>query len=210
MYFNSRMLKVPFIVWLLILLSACGDKPTQLTALKSNSVILAYGDSLTFGYGANSKTESYPAILSQLSGIEVVNKGISGETSQQGLERLPSVLAEVNPSLVILCHGGNDLIRKLSQQQLKSNLDQMIQLIQNTGAEVMLIGVPNFSLMLSIPDLYSQLSELQNVPIQLDILQKIERDRRLKSDQVHPNAAGYKLMAETIHQELVDLGALIK
>lgn len=210
MYFNSRMLKVPFIVWLLILLSACGDKPTQLTALKSNSVILAYGDSLTFGYGANSKTESYPAILSQLSGIEVVNKGISGETSQQGLERLPSVLAEVNPSLVILCHGGNDLIRKLSQQQLKSNLDQMIQLIQNTGAEVMLIGVPNFSLMLSIPDLYSQLSELQNVPIQLDILQKIERDRRLKSDQVHPNAAGYKLMAETIYQELVDLGALIK
>jgi len=204
------MLKVPFIVWLLILLSACGDKPTQLTALKSNSVILAYGDSLTFGYGANSKTESYPAILSQLSGIEVVNKGISGETSQQGLERLPSVLAEVNPSLVILCHGGNDLIRKLSQQQLKSNLDQMIQLIQNTGAEVMLIGVPNFSLMLSIPDLYSQLSELQNVPIQLDILQKIERDRRLKSDQVHPNAAGYKLMAETIYQELVDLGALIK
>ena len=210
MYFNSRMLKVPFIVWLLILLSACGDKPTQLTALKSNSVILAYGDSLTFGYGANSKTESYPAILSQLSGIEVVNKGISGETSQQGLERLPSVLAEVNPSLVILCHGGNDLIRKLSQQQLKSNLDQMIQLIQNTGAEVMLIGVPNFSLMLSIPDLYSQLSELQSVPIQLDILQKIERDRRLKSDQVHPNAAGYKLMAETIYQELVDLGALIK
>lgn len=204
------MLKVPFILWLMVLLTACGDKAPSLSPLTADSVILAYGDSLTYGYGVNSETESYPAVLSQLTGLKVVNKGISGEISKDGLARLPAVLAEVNPNLVILCHGGNDLIRGLGKQQLTSNLEQMIQLIQSTGAEVMLVAVPNFSLMLSVPELYPQVAEAYNVPIQLDIIRSIETSPKLKSDQIHPNAAGYKLMAETFNELLLDSGALVK
>jgi len=204
------MLKVSFILWLMVLLTACGDKAPSLSPLTADSVILAYGDSLTYGYGVNSETESYPAVLSQLTGLKVVNKGISGEISKDGLTRLPAVLAEVNPNLVILCHGGNDLIRGLGKQQLKSNLEKMIQLIQSTGAEVMLVAVPNFSLMLSVPELYPQVAEAYNVPIQLDIIRSIETSPKLKSDQIHPNAAGYKLMAETFNELLLDSGALVK
>lgn len=181
---------------------ACSDDRVQLTPLDDNAVIVAFGDSLTYGTGVNSTTQSYPTILSQLTGITVINKGIPGEISQLGLERLADVLQETQPDLVILCHGGNDLIKKLNRQQLKNNLEQMIIQIQESGAELVLIGVPSFNIMLKVPDLYQQLAEQYTIPIDLTILPKIERDSSLKSDQIHPNAQGYKLMAERIYQLL--------
>ncbi len=205
---NRGLFKAIIIIGLTLFLSACSDSSPRLTPLAPDAVILSYGDSLTFGSGSNSKTQSYPAILAQLTGINVINEGIPGEVTLQGLERLPSVLAEVNPDLVILCHGGNDIIRKSGQQQLKSNLEKMITLVKQSGAEVVLIAVPNFNLMLNVPDLYPELAEMHTIPIELAILQKVERSPKLKSDHIHPNAAGYKLMAESIHRLLVETGAL--
>jgi len=191
----------------LCLLSCADDKPA-LTPLAADATILAFGDSLTYGSGANSKSESYPAVLSQLTGLKVINAGIPGEISRLGLERLADALQETQPKLVILCHGGNDIIRKLGSQQLKQNLQQMIELVHSTGAEVMLIGVPNFNLMLNVPDLYPDLATRYNIPIQLTILPKIERSPKFKSDQIHPNAAGYSLMADSVHELLQESGAL--
>jgi acyl-CoA thioesterase-1 len=203
---NKGLFKVIVIIWVILFFSGCSDSQPTLIRLAPDAVILAYGDSLTFGSGSNSETQSYPAILAQLSGLTVIKKGVPGEVTQQGLERLPSVLAQVKPDLVILCHGGNDIIQKLGQQHLKSNLDKMIALIKESGTEVVLIAVPN--LMLNIPDLYHELSEVHTVPIELAILQKVDRTPKLKSDYIHPNAAGYKLIAESIHQLLVKSGAL--
>ncbi|MFW5450871.1 MAG: GDSL-type esterase/lipase family protein [Methylophagaceae bacterium] len=187
---------------------SCSDDRTKLTPLKQDAVILAFGDSLTFGSGANSATESYPAVLQQLSGRKVVNAGIPGEVSQVGLERLPDILSEEMPDLVILCHGGNDLIRKLGQQQLKNNLDQMISLIQRSGSQVVLIGVPNFNLMLKVPDLYLELAQDHKIPIQAEIIPQLERSPKLKSDTIHPNAQGYHQLAEHVQILLTESGAL--
>lgn len=198
-----------FIFLLLALcLSSCSDNKPTLSALDNDAVILAFGDSLTFGIGANSKTESYPTVLSRLTGLQVVNEGISGEVTKHGLERLEDVLQSVKPDLVILCHGGNDIIRKLGKEQLKNNLKQMIVLIESTGAEVVLVGVPNFNLMLNVPKLYSELALEHELPIELKILPELERNPKMKSDQIHPNAQGYRLMAERIYTLLQSSGAI--
>ena len=189
-------------------LASCSDNKATLSPLADDTVILAYGDSLTYGIGANAATQSYPAVLQKLTGFTVINAGISGEVTAQGLQRLPMVLKNVKPNLVILCHGGNDLIRRLGKEQLKSNLNKMITLIQASGAEVVLLGVPNFNLMLSVPELYSELAEAYNLPIDIELLSKLERDPKMKSDQIHPNAAGYSVMATVVQKLLVEAGAL--
>jgi len=206
---QEKYLKSIVALLLTLCLFSCSNDRVLLSPLNGDATILAFGDSLTYGSGSNSTTQSYPAILAQLTGLNVINAGIPGEISQYGLERLADVMQETNPSLVILCHGGNDIIRKLGKVQLKQNLEQMITLIQGSGAEVILIGVPNFSLMLNVPDLYPELATSYNIPIELTILPKIERSPKLKSDQIHPNAQGYSLMAESIYSLLQDSGALL-
>lgn len=197
---KNHLTRFTIVLLLVVQLIACSDEKPQLIALNDDAIILAFGDSLTYGSGANITTQSYPAVLAELTGLTVVNKGIPGEISRLGLARLADVLQEVNPDLVILCHGGNDLIRKLGKAQLKDNLDKMITLIQSNGIQVILVGVPNFSLLLNVPDLYSDLATQHNIPIELTILPKIERNPKLKSDHIHPNAEGYKLVAESIYQ----------
>lgn len=94
----------------LLVLSACDSDPQQLKQLRPNDVILAFGDSLTLGVGAEAKL-SYPAQLSRLLARKVVNAGVSGEVSAEGARRLPDLLDRYEPDLLILCHGGNDLLR---------------------------------------------------------------------------------------------------
>lgn len=196
---KGRILNSFTAILIVLFLVSCSDNGSKLTPLNHDSVILAYGDSLTFGSGANPKTQSYPAVLQQLTKLNVINSGVPGEISRDGLERLPDVLEQVKPDLVILCHGGNDLIRKLGTGQLKDNLEQMITLIQTSGAEVVLIGVPQLGLTLTVPDLYKELSQTYNIPIELEILPELEKNPKVKSDHIHPNAAGYELFAQSIN-----------
>lgn len=171
------------------------------TQLQSNAKILAFGDSLTYGKGAPS--QSYPTQLQNLININVLNEGKSGEPSTLGLARLPSLLKQHQPDLVILCHGGNDLIRKKSKDILKANLVKMIRLSKGIGAKVLLVGVPNFKLIrFSTEDLYKEVAEEEGVMYEGDILTTIENDTSLKSDRIHPNAKGYGLMAEAFAEVL--------
>jgi acyl-CoA thioesterase-1 len=164
---KRRSLSYGILLWCCFCLISCSDSLPSLRPLATNAVILAFGDSLTFGTGANSQTESYPAVLQQLIGRTVINAGIPGEISQQGLLQLPMILEQTKPNLVVLCHGGNDLIRQLGNEQLKNNLEKMIRLIQNSGAEVLLIAVPRFSITLAVPDLYTELATAHKLPIEL-------------------------------------------
>jgi len=170
--------------------------------------VLAFGDSLTHGTGAN-PAESYPAVLERsVRTIRVVNAGIPGETSAQGLERLPGVLDEVKPRLLILCHGGNDFLRRLDENQARANIRSMIGLARDRGIGVVLLATPKPSLPPSVPTFYSELASELRVPFEEDSIRAVVIDSRLKSDLVHPNAQGYARIAEAVQKVLKKAGAI--
>lgn len=196
------------LIILFIFLSACGKPEPVFEKLSKDAVILAFGDSLTYGTGAGLNT-SYPKILSSLSFREVINAGIPGEISSAGLKRLPALLDELQPELLILIHGGNDLLRKIPQQQTLNNLQQMLNEAKLRDIKVVMLGVPKPSLFLmSSAEIYQQIADEQKIPIDLETLPNILGSNHLKSDAIHPNSDGYKLMAENIFTLLVDTGAL--
>lgn len=188
------------------LLAACGGGPA-LSPVPPEATILAFGDSLTYGTGA-ARGQSYPAVLADLTGMKVINAGVPGETSAGGRERLPAALSAHEPALVILVHGGNDTLRRLSEGATEANLLAMVEASHDAGAQVAMLGVPGRSLMLSAPDYYERVAERSGVPIDPSALPRLLRDTAMKSDAVHLNAMGYRRMAVAIRELLRESGAL--
>lgn len=191
---------------LLLQLAACSKTPL-LPPLAGDAVILAFGDSLTYGTGAG-ESESYPAVLEKLVGRRVVNAGNPGEISEAGLQRLPEILDREKPALVLLCHGGNDLLRKLDPGTTANNLREMIRIARAKGVLVVLIAVPAPDLSLDPPAYYREIAKENGVPIESGALPRILGKSGLKSDHIHPNAAGYRAFAESVSALLKKSGAL--
>ena len=189
-----------------VLLAACDRAPT-LPRLGSHDVIVAFGDSLTHGTGASADT-AYPAVLGTLTGRTVVNAGVPGDTTASALERLPGVLAEHRPRLVLLCLGGNDMLRKHPEASTENNLRLLVQTIRASGAEVMLIAVPEPKLFGGAPGFYARVAEEMRLPLEDDVFNDVLKDNRLKSDPIHANAAGYRVVAERLAEFLQEAGAL--
>lgn len=189
-----------------IMPAACSKTP-QLPLLAADAVILAFGDSLTAGTGAGD-AESYPAVLSNITGRKVINAGVPGEVSAAGLLRLPELLEREHPALLILCHGGNDLLGRADHQMIADNLRSMIRVAVERGVPVMLIAVPSPDLSLKPPSLYENLAKEFKIPIELKILPRILSKGSLKSDYIHPNAAGYRMFAEAVANLMKKSGAL--
>ena len=168
---------------------------------------MPFGDSLTHGNGAATE-ESYPAVLARLSSRKVINAGVSGEQTGPGLKRLPGLLEQHKPELVILCHGGNDFLRKKDMGKMESNLRTMINLAESKNIPVVLLGVPRPGLFLSSADVYQKIAESSKVVFIEDLVADVLSDNLLKSDTVHPNNDGYRVMAETIYSVLKEKGAL--
>lgn len=202
--------KWPVSFWLTLmtaaLLMACSST-ARLPPLPGAAVILAFGDSLTFGTGA-APAESYPAVLERLVGRRVINAGVAGETAGQGLARLPELLAREKPALLILCHGGNDLIRRMNQQETANHLRAMVRLTKERGVAVVLLAVPSLGLSLSPPRFYREIADEAGLPIEEEALPLILADSSLKSDFIHPNAAGYRRLAESVAALLKKCGAV--
>ena len=190
-----------------ILLAACGTKTPPLPKLGADAVVLAFGDSITFGTGAG-KNQSYPALLQGMIGRKVYAAGVPGEVSAAGLARLPSALEYYKPQLLILCHGGNDFLRKAGKQQAAENIRAMVRAARDKGVAVMLIAVPEPGLMPSPPDFYKDIAKEFGIPYEDGALAKILRDNELKSDLIHPNAKGYVRLAEAVAGVLKKSGAL--
>jgi lysophospholipase L1-like esterase len=188
-------------------LGACGGNVPKLARLPADAVVLAFGDSLTFGTGADPEA-SYPAVLEQRIGRKVWGAGVPGEVSAAGLARLPSALDDYQPALLLLCHGGNDFLRQLGDAQAAENLRAMIRLARQRGVQVVLIAVPKPGLLPSPPDFYAAIAKEFDLPLEDAALKAILRDNELKSDLAHPNAKGYAKLAEAIAALLKKSGAV--
>jgi acyl-CoA thioesterase-1 len=188
------------------ILSAC-QKPARLPMLAKSDVVVAFGDSITFGTGAESQ-ESYPAVLEQMIGRRVVNAGVPGEVTAEGLSRLPQILDQEKPALLILCHGGNDNLRRLGSEQAAGNIREMIRLARQRNVAVVLIAVPALGLSVSPEPLYREIAKELKISLEEKTLSSILADSSLKSDLIHPNAAGYRHLAEAVATLLKKCGAI--
>ena len=192
---------------LALTLAACTEAP-QLAPIPADGVILSFGDSLTFGTGA-ARGQSYPDQLEKLTGRRVINAGVPGELSAAGAARLPGVLDQHRPDLLVLCHGGNDILRGYASATTQRNLTRMVQTARARGVEVVLIGVPERSLLLHAAPFYDEVARHSQVPLENQIMAEVLGERDLKSDRIHPNAQGYLRIAEAIHRLLQARGALL-
>lgn len=192
---------------LVVLLTGCGARQPALPHLGPDDVVLAFGDSLTYGTGVD-EAHSYPAQLSQLIGRKVVAAGVPGEVTSQGVTRLPDVLDSVHPKLLLLCLGGNDLLRKLDAVSIATNLRTMVYEARQRGIAVVLIGVPEPKLFGSVPGFYADIAAKADIPYESRVLKTVLFDNTKKSDPIHPNAAGYRIMAEALAKLLHQTGAI--
>jgi acyl-CoA thioesterase-1 len=176
--------------------------------------IVALGDSLTAGNGLT-QTESFPGLLQERLDtegyeFEVVNAGVSGDTSAGGLRRLDWVLKE-DVRVVIVALGANDGLRGLSIAQMKQNLSEIIERSQERGAFVILAGMeapPNYGpeYAASFRAAYADLARQHHVPFVPFLLAGVAGDPALnQADGIHPTAAGTVIVAETIWRALVPI-----
>jgi acyl-CoA thioesterase-1 len=227
MLFSIRKFAVSSSIFLIALAVACGtqrhpadhagmDKPLAKPPATGNKAkIICFGDSLSAGFGLAEK-ESYPYLLQQKLiadgyDYEVVNAGVSGDTSTGGLERADWVLGQDNAKVVIVELGANDMLRGLSPAKMKGNLDKIITKAQAKGLKVLLCGMlapptmgaqyqRDFST--AFPDLASE-HHVAYLPFLLD---DIALNKELnQQDGIHPNADGEKIMTDNVYKALKPL-----
>ena len=166
--------------------------------LPMDTKVVAFGDSITYGYKVD-KEQNYPSQLSGLLQTEVINAGVNGETSREGLRRLPSVLEKYKPQILIICEGGNDILRRRSLVRTKENIAQMIQIAREKKIFVVLVGVPTVEVLtLTTAEFYHELADEFNIPLEDSALEEVLADNSLKIDQVHPNAEGYRILSNRL------------
>ena len=196
------------LILLALLPAACDSETPRLAKLPAEGVVLAFGDSLTHGTGARPE-QSYPAVLQALIGRRVVGAGVPGEVTAQGLLRLPALLRRHKPNLLILCHGANDMLRRMAPENTAANLRAMVRLAKERDIDVVLIGVAGFGYLLGQDgDFYAQVAAEFRIPYDAETLHDILTKRPLKSDAIHPNARGYRKLAHGIAALLKESGAI--
>ncbi|HEY0664894.1 MAG TPA: GDSL-type esterase/lipase family protein [Gallionella sp.] len=198
------------LLFAVLLAVGCG-KEARVDALPAGSRVLALGDSLTAGAGVTSD-EAWPALLAGRTGWEVTNGGVSGDTSAAALRRLPSLLEQHDPVLVLVTLGGNDMLRRIPRQETVANLEQIIAQIRAHGAMPLLLATPQPSIAgavfqnLSAPDFYREIAEAQQVELIEDAIPDVLSDPQLKGDPLHPSTAGHQRLSEQILAELKSIG----
>jgi lysophospholipase L1-like esterase len=175
--------------------------PTPTNAQPSGETIVCFGDSLTFGTGAG-PDESYPSRLASLLGREVINAGVPGNTTADALKRLDRDVLALNPRIVLITLGGNDLMHDLPRGEAFENLETIVRKIHRQGALVVVggIDVPLFNR--GFDDAYEDLQRSTGCLLIPNVLKGLIGRHNLMSDRIHPNSEGYKLMARRFYKEI--------
>ena len=195
------MKKYFYLIIVLFLITAC-NKQEPKNYPNSNTDIIAFGDSLTYGYGAE-RSESYPAYLSQMLGREIINLGISGDTSAMGLARINEI-KKYSPYMVLIEFSANDFFRKIPKQQTENNLREIVRQVQSMGAIAVLVDTGGAYPMETYTKIQKQIAADYNTLFVPAIMDGIYNKKSLKSDQIHPNAAGYKIVAGKVRKVIED------
>jgi acyl-CoA thioesterase I len=202
------------LVWVVMvpLVLGCQRSPSY-PSLPAGSAVLALGDSVTFGTGAGAG-EDYPTRLAGITDWQVHNRGIPGDTAEAARGRIDAALDEVRPALVIVEVGGNDFLRRRGDAAIKADIRHILQRVRARNLPAVLVAVPRFSLagavVGSLPDakLYEELAKEEGVLLVPDVFGRILADPDQKADPIHPNAAGYRRLAEGIAAVLARSGLL--
>ena len=175
--------------------------PSSLSNVKNlgsrGTAVIAFGDSLTAGYGALAG-QDYPSKLSGLVGTTVVNAGVSGDTTEGALARIDRDVLAKSPRIVIVGLGGNDYLRGVPISSTEANLRAISRRISDAGAMVVLLGFRFPSLNVNYDDMYARVAKEEGALLIPDMLDGILANPSMKSDEIHPNGRGYELMAERI------------
>lgn len=159
--------------------------------------VIAFGDSLTAGYGA-SPGQDYPSRTAAATGIPILNAGVSGDTTEGALARLDNDVLARDPRIVIVGLGGNDYLQSVPIASTEANLHTIIRKIQGGGAMVIVLGFRFPSLSADYEAMYKRVARDEQCLFVANLLSGILTNPELKSDEVHPNARGYQLMADRV------------
>jgi len=195
---NYLLLIIGFMVFLG--LSGCAKKEVVNLSSKGKCIV-CFGDSLTYGYGAD-RGEDYPTIMGKMVSIRVFNAGIDGDTTAEALRRMDSDVLERNPRLVIIEFGGNDFLRKATQEETLNNIRTMIDKAQVKGAMVAIVDISSGLLLKEYQPIYARLAREKGAIFIPNVFSGIITNPRLKSDFLHPNGRGYRMVAERIYQAI--------
>jgi lysophospholipase L1-like esterase len=208
----GRRLALIAMTLIVVAMTACGG--ARENTLPAGTVVLVVGDSITAGYGVEA-SEAWPARLAQRTGWRVVAAGISGDRTAGGRDRLPALLEEHLPTLVIVELGGNDLLRHVPETEIAVNLDAMIDNARAHGANVVLMAAPQLTAFgaltgLSAARLYRDAAQRMKVPLIEKALPAVLSDPSLKLDALHPTPEGHRVLAERAFDELAAIGFVTK
>jgi acyl-CoA thioesterase-1 len=191
----------------LILLGLTWIGPSQAQD-PTKSTLLVTGDSLSAEYGIARGSGWVALLASRLkqegSPWEIMNASISGETTSGGLMRLPKLLAQKKPKLVIIELGANDALRGLSLVETEKNLRTMVELSKKSGAEVLLVGMripPNYGQEYTqqFAQLYVRIAKSQQVALLPFFLEGVaQRNELFQTDRIHPNEAAQPILFQSI------------
>ena len=188
-------------------LNSCQDKLATITNidLGSGEKIIVLGDSITAGFGLQLE-QAYPYLLSQKLGLPIVNRGVSGDRTADGLARLSEDILSENPWLVIVGLGGNDFLKKVPKSETEQNLRDIIGLIQAEKAITVILGMNLGLFSDEYQELYQRVAEETGSYLIPQILKGIiDNPKHRQSDIIHPNAIGQELLAEKIAKGLEPL-----
>ena len=210
-----KLLKVSLGLLLGILLALSSSVNSSASLNKNEYVAVVLGDSLSAGYGVKIQ-ESWPSILennlnSKGVNIRIINAGISGDTTSGGLYRLPKLLKEHKPKLVILELGGNDGLRGMSiKKVIKKNLDTMIRMSLDAESKVLLIGVelpPNYGATYTdnFKNMYLDLATQYNLPLVQGSIKEMVSLNLMQEDGIHPNTKGHLQIEKEVKSKILSL-----
>jgi len=194
---KNKLLVLLFYCSIVLLLTACAKREIKNINAKGTNII-CFGDSLTFGYGANAG-EDYPSVLAKLINVPVINAGVDADTTPEAMMRFKTDVLDKEPLLVIIEFAGNDFLKQIPKEVTLNNIKLMTEQIQSRGAMVAIVDISAGMFFSEYRKAFSELAREKRAIFIPHILSGIITNPSMKSDFLHPNADGYKMIAQRIY-----------